>query len=37
MDYEKGHVYELMDQGGPTDVSYFEEFLLHLFVILEIG
>ena len=20
MDYEKGYVYELMDQGGPTDV-----------------
>ena len=27
MDYEKGYVYTLMDQGGPTDVSepYFKE------------
>lgn len=27
MDYEKGYVYKLMDQGGPTDVreSYFQE------------
>ena len=27
MDYEKGYVYELMDQGGPTDVreAYFKD------------
>ena len=27
MDYEKGYVYKLMDQGGPTDVreTYFKE------------
>ncbi len=27
MDYEKGYVYELMDQGGPTNVMepYFVE------------
>ena len=27
MDYKKGYVYELMDQGGPTDCteSYFKE------------
>ena len=27
MEYEKGYVYQLMDQGGPTDVreSYFQE------------
>ena len=27
MEYEKGHVYKLMDEGGPTDVreSYFKE------------
>ena len=27
MDYEKGYVYRLMDQGGPTDCteSYFKE------------
>ena len=27
MEYEKGYVYKLMDQGGPTDVreSYFKE------------
>lgn len=27
VNYEKGYVYKLMDQGGPTDVieSYFKE------------
>ena len=27
MDYKKGYVYELMDQGGPTDIRepYFKE------------
>ena len=27
MEYEKGYVYKLMDQGGPTDCteSYFKE------------
>ena len=27
MDYEKGYVYELMEQGGPTDVreAYFKD------------
>ena len=27
MEYEKGYVYDLMDQGGPTDVweAYFKE------------
>lgn len=27
MEYEKGYVYKLMDEGGPTDVreSYFKE------------
>lgn len=32
MEYEKGYVYKLMDQGGPTDVreSYFKEASLEM-------
>ena len=28
MDYEKGYVYELMDQGGPTDVRCTSQHIL---------